>query len=411
VTTHPATDTPQQAHPEAGSHTVAYVGGYPDLPNPGGGGVSVVRVSAAGDELVLVDKTDEPALAGYLAHAPSLGTLYAVDERKNDGRGPVEPAAAVHAFAVEPGGHLRPLNALPAPGPRPTYVSVDQTRRRLVTANHGDFDHVEHVVRLADGGWAVEYLYDDSTVLLYSLADDGSLDALLDVHARAGHGPDPNSSPQAGGHAQASAHAHCAVLDPSGRYVLVCDKGTDEVVVLQATDRLQVVSTLRLPPQTGPRHLVFDPAGDLAYLTLELSSELASVRLDRDTGTLELLHRISTVDDGHTGLNEPADLQLHPAGDLVYVNNRGEDSLAWFRTTADGRLTRLGHVILAPSIHPGLAARCLAIHPDGRFLLMADRPANLLRSFAVDPADGTLTPLTDLEVVNPASVLIVKLTG
>ncbi|MEK8174972.1 hypothetical protein NKH77_55660 [Streptomyces sp. M19] len=85
----------------------------------------------------------------------------------------------------------------------------------LVTANHGDFDHVEHVVRAADGGWRPEYLYDDSTVLLFGLESDGRLAALRDVRVMEGHGRDPNSSPQAGGHGQAGAHAHCAVIAPS----------------------------------------------------------------------------------------------------------------------------------------------------------------------------------------------------
>lgn len=390
---------------------VAYIGAYPDSPNPGGGGISVVEVSPDGDRLTLTGKTDEPGLAGYLAHAPSLGTLYAVDERKTDGRGPVQPPAAVHAFAVDPiDGSLTWRGSLTAPGPRPTFVNVDEARRRLVTANHGDLDHVERVVRAGDGSWTTEYVYDDSTVLLYALTDDGGLDRLLDVHVRAGHGPDPNTSPQAGGHAQASPHAHCAVLDPSGRYVVVCDKGTDEIVVLEADDALRVMSTLRLPDQTGPRHIAFDPAGDLAYLTLEFASELACVRFDAATGTVTLVDRVPTTAHGFNGPNEPAEVRVHPAGNIVYVNNRGEDSLAWFHAGPDGRLTREGHVALAASIHPGLAARSFAVDPHGRYLLMADRPADLVRSYAVQPGSGALTPLAELHVVNPAAVLLADLT-
>ena len=59
-------------------------------------------VADTGSRLELVGHTPEPVDAGYLVYAADLSMLYAVDERKTDGRGPVHPPAAVWAFAVEP---------------------------------------------------------------------------------------------------------------------------------------------------------------------------------------------------------------------------------------------------------------------------------------------------------------------
>ena len=59
---------------------------------------------------------------------------------------------------------------------------------------------------------------------------------------------------------------------------------------------------------------------------------------------------------------------------------------------------------LAASLHPGLAARSLAIDPTGSFLLVADRPANLVRSYAIDRGTGELAPLTDVPIGQPAFV-------
>jgi 6-phosphogluconolactonase len=154
---------------------IAYVGCYPAIPG-GEGGISVLEVSADGTRLALRSQVPQPAQAGYLAYAPSTGTLYAVDEAKTDGRGPVYAPAAVHAFRVsQEDGSLTWLNSQPAPGPRPTYIGLDEAKGILVTANHGDFDHVEHVVQSADGGWVTTYLYDDSTVVLYELEPDGRI--------------------------------------------------------------------------------------------------------------------------------------------------------------------------------------------------------------------------------------------
>jgi 6-phosphogluconolactonase len=369
----------------------------------------VLDVSSDGRDLALLSHADEPKQAGYLAYAPSWGTLYTVDERKTDGRGPVQPAARVHAFAADQrDGSLTWLNLQLAPGPYPTFLSVDESKRIAVSANHGSFDHVERVVQTAGGEWTTEYVY-DSTVIVYDVEADGRLGTIRDVRVLTGHGKDPNSSPQAGGHGQASAHAHCAVIDPSGRYLVVCDKATDQILVFRLGARLEIASTYELPEETGPRHVAFDPASGRAFVTFEFSSELASFDFDVTSGELRLLDQQSTVERTYAGPNEPAEVRVHPDGAFVYVNNRGEDSVAWFRIGSGGELSRLGHVPLAKSIHPGLAARNFTFDPTGSFVLVADRPVDLIRSYAVNRQDGSLHPLAEASVPNPAFVAFAEL--
>ena len=262
---------------EGYTRLVAYVGSYENSPNPNGGGIYVFDVSSDGRDLALLSQVDEPKMAGCLVYSSSLGALYAVDERKTDGRGPVGPAARVHAFAVnQHDGSLTWLNSQLAPGPYPTFLSVDDSKRIAVSANHGSFDHVEHVVQKADGEWTTEYLYDDSTVIMYNVESDGRIGKIRDIQVLIGHGKDPNNSPQAGGHGQASAHAHCAVIDPSGRHVVVCDKATDQILVFRLGSKLEIASTCQLPAETGPRHVAFDPSSGRAFVTFEFSSEIAS---------------------------------------------------------------------------------------------------------------------------------------
>ncbi|MFD7814593.1 lactonase family protein [Streptomyces sp. NPDC059785] len=391
---------------------LAYVGSYPSDTDPTAGGITALDVSWDGRKITPAHRIAEPREAGHLAYAESTGTLYAVDERKTDGRGPVQPPAAVHALSVSRSdGNLTPVNFRVAPGPRPTYVSVDQRRGLLVTANHGDFEHVEKVRQAEDGTWQVEYVYDDSTVLLFGLEADGAVGPLRDVKVMEGHGKDPNSSPQAGGHAQSSGHAHCAVIDPSGDFVLVGDKGTDRILVYRLGDTLELVHTHQTPPEIAPRHIAFGPEGDRCYVTYELASEVASYAFDPETGALEELSRLSTLPEGYSAPNEPAEVRVHPNGRFVYVNNRGEDTVVAFRAERDGELTRVGHVSLAPSVHPGLAARSFAFDPSGTFLLVADRPADLVRAYTVDSEVGSLTPLTEARVAQPAFVEFVVLPG
>ncbi len=386
------------------SGSIVYVGSYASGPAAGPGGIDVLRVEADGTDFTALSRVETPEQAGYLVYSAELSTVYAVDERKTDGRGSVAPAASVHSFSAAPGdGRLTPLNSIVAPGPFPTYLGMSAPLRKLVSANHGSFDHVEHVVKTADG-WGVEYLYDHSTVILFDLELDGSVSRIADLEIFAPGGTDPNSSPQAGGHGQASGHAHCAVVDPSGRWVVVGDKAADHLTVFALTDRLDQAARLQLPAETGPRHAAFATEGDRLFVTCEFASTLMSLSFDPRSGVIERLDEVATTAEGFDGLNEPADVRIHPSDRFVYVNNRGEDTLAWFRVSEDGGLTRAGHVDLAPSVHPGLAARSFAFSPDGSVLIVADRPANLVRSYAVDVETGELHPVGEFAVADPAFV-------
>ncbi|MEO1977528.1 MAG: beta-propeller fold lactonase family protein, partial [Paracoccaceae bacterium] len=115
---------------------------------------------------------------------------------------------------------------------------------------------------------------------------------------------------------------------------------------------------------------------------------------------------VSTLRSDPGRVNEPADVQIHPGGHTVYVNNRGEDAIAWFSIAPDGALHREGHVSLSASVHPGLAARSLAVSPRGDYLLVSDRPAGLVRSYGI-VADGSLTPRGEFPVPGAAFVCIV----
>ncbi|WP_316677818.1 lactonase family protein [uncultured Tolumonas sp.] len=386
-----------------GEQIVAFVGTYGDKENHPGG-IYTLHVENKGKNISVAHNIESPMLAGYLSFDKTTNTLYSVDERKNDGRGPVEPAASVMAFSVTPKtGKLAFINSHIAPGPRPTYLSLDSENRRLVTANHGDFDHVEKVV-FKNGQWVSEYVYDDSTVILYSLNQDGSIAGISDLVVLTGHGKDPNNSKQAGGHAQSNAHAHSSVLSPDKKYLLVCDKGTDKILVFRITDKLNLVHEYQFSEEIAPRHLEFSTDGNKVFLTLELSSQVASMKFDQKSGALELIDIISSVKKDFKSLNEPAEIRLHPNNKFLYVNNRGEDSLAWFSIDADCKLKLIDNVSLAKSIHPGLAARSFAFSPSGDYLLLADRPANLVKCYSVDPETGALSFISSVDVPQPAFV-------
>ena len=135
------------------SKLIAYVGRN-HVDKFEGGGISVFEVSADGSSITPLPGGVEnmPKRAGYLAYAPKNKVLYAVDERKTDGRGPKKPASGVLSFKVDPqSGALTFLNSQRSVGAMPASITVDEEKKLLFTANHGFFDHVVKAVETADG--------------------------------------------------------------------------------------------------------------------------------------------------------------------------------------------------------------------------------------------------------------------
>jgi 6-phosphogluconolactonase len=290
----------------------------------------------------------------------------------------------------------------------PAAVTVFEEKKLLFTANHGFFDHVVKVVETAPGKWAEQFVYDDSTVVQYGLADDGSIGDVQDVCVFIGHGTDPNSSPQGGGHCQSNPHAHIVVIDPSRKFLVVCEKAAERIYVFRIGSKLELASIYQCPAGTGPRHCAFDKKGRM-FMTCEFSSELWSFDFDASSGVLRFIDKQSTISSGFKGRNETATLQVHPNGRFVYMNNRGEDTVVWFSISPDGHLKKAGQVSLSKSADPAGATRCMTLSPSGAFLLVPDRPADVVRSYAVDANDGSLKPLTEVRVPNPVFIQFVEL--
>jgi 6-phosphogluconolactonase len=389
---------------------IAYVG-CNHVANFQGGGIKIFEVSEDGSKLTPIGSVDEkPKRPGYLAYAPKAKVLYACDERKTDGRGPIRPASNVSAWRVDQkSGELTFLNSVPTLGAMPASVTLSHDEKHLYTANHAFFDHVVKVVELANGKWTEKFEYDDSTTVQYAIASDGSIGDVEDCFVFSGHGRDPwAESPQGGGHAPASPHAHIVVVNPSGKYLVVCEKAAERVYVFRVGSRLELASVYQCPLGTGPRHAAFDKKTSRMFMTCEFSSELWSFDFDTSTGVLKFIDKQSTL-SGFKGRNEPATVQVHPNGKFVYMNNRGEDTIVCFSIFSDGHLRKASTVSVSKSDDPAGATRCMTMAPSGAFLLVPDRPADVLRSYAVDADDGSLKALAEAPVQNPVFIQFVEL--
>lgn len=305
----------------------------------------------------------------YLALGRDGEHLYSVSETTD--------SATVHAFDVDRStGALASLNAVPAEGGAPCYISLDRTGEWVFTANY------------VGGNLAVFPVQDDGTL--------GPADQVVQ-HTGSGANPDRQEGP----------HAHYVRVDPQNRYVLAADLGIDQVRVYpfdDETGRLDTadVRAVSTPPGTGPRHLAFHPNGDYVYLVGELSGTVTAYEYDAEDGQLDEVQTLSTVPEDFDGAAASADIHVHPSGDFLYVSNRGDanDVVHYAIDEDSGRLTEVGRQ--GTSIQ---WPRNFALSPSGQYLLVANRRGDSVIVFQVDSDTGALTP-TDhsVEVPEPTKV-------
>jgi len=337
----------------AGGARLVYTGTFTD--SGSAEGIYAFRFDEATGALTsagLAVKTESPAWIGLHPDGRHLYAANEVDE------------GTVSAFEIDRAtGRLTFLNAQSAHGARPCHFAIDPTGHALVVAS-----------------------YNSGTVALLPIGADGRLGAATAVVQHTGSSIVPDR--------QAGPHAHQAVVDPSGRFLLAIDLGLDEVLVyrLDAGKGTLVPHTpkaITVERGAGPRHLAFSQDGRHGWVINELNNTIAPFAWDAARGVLTpSAPAVPTLPAGFTGRSSTAEIAVHPSGRVLYGSNRGHDSLARFSIDpASGALTAAGY-----TQNVGNAPRHFAIDPAGRWLVAAGQDSNTLTVFAIDPADGRLSP-------------------
>jgi 6-phosphogluconolactonase len=334
----------------------------------GGKGIYALQLDPATGEFSRATVAAPTPNPSYLTLSPDRTTLYSVSEAE----------AMAAAFRVNP--DRQQLSPLPgsqqAGGKAPCHLTTDATGRVLFVAN-----------------------YHTGVVASLPIAPDGTLGPAASVIQHEGASVDPER--------QASPHAHCVVVSPDNRFLLVCDLGLDKIFTYHVNGDTAVLTPAEPPftrttPGTGPRHLAFSRNGKHAFVINEMGATLSSFAYDDRNAALHEVDSVSTLEIAPEVENRSAAVRVHPNGRYVYASNRGPDTLAVFSfDEPTGKIVRVQSV---PS--GGRAPRDFAISPDGEWLIVANQDSNSLTLFRVSPETGQLTraPAT-AEISMPVCVL------
>jgi 6-phosphogluconolactonase len=299
-------------------------------------------------------KLSQPVLAAelpnptFLAIHPTGKFLYSVEEVDGkDGGG-----AAAYALDRKT-GELTRLNEAKTVGGGPCHLSLDPKGEILTVANYG-------------GG----------STAVFKLDADGKIGPRVGFFQHKGTSADKSR--------QEGPHAHSSFFDPTGKYLMTVDLGLDRVKVftLDPATGLKEHADIVVPPGSGPRHIAVAPDGKIAYVCGELNSTVNVVELGGLGGESKVVQTLSTLPAPVKG-NSTAECILSPNGKFVYVSNRGHDSIAVFKVSADRKLTPAGHItgdIKEP--------RNFNIDPSGKWMLIASQNGGKVGVWELNEATG-----------------------
>ncbi len=291
--------------------------------------------------------------------------LFVVNE---NGPGQKDPVGRVSSYAIDSKTHeLSLINQVQSLGNEPTHSSLSSDGSYLFVSNYS--------VAEDPGG----------TLAVLPVGADGKLNPVVQM---SGH-PASRVNPER----QMSAHVHSTVSSPDGRYVFSNDLGADKVFVYRFDPKANpdlpltpaTPASFQLPPGSGPRHLLFSADGKHAWLSMEMSAQVAV--FDYRNGKLEQTQMVDLAAGQPTTDKAAAALHASADGKFLYVSNRGTANqlLVFAIDPATGHLKELQRRSVEGD-HP----REFSLDPSGKFMLIANQKSNQVVVVERDVKTGLL---------------------
>lgn len=329
----------------------AYVGCYTTKERAGhGDGIHAYRMDPQTGALTHFQHLGELVNPSFLVASHGQRFLYSVHGDEN----------YATAFSIDrASGNLKLLNRAATGGSNGVHMAFDPSDRFMVMAN-----------------------YASGSVAVLPVRRDGSLQdfsQLIELKGERG----PHRVEQAG------SHPHHVVFDPSGKFVLVPDKGLDRIFIFRFDGgKLTEHATAAARSGYGPRHLAFHPTLHVVWVLDELGSAMTTYRWNPERGEMHAEQILPSIPSDFTGNNTGAEIAVSAGGRFVYGSNRGHNSIAMYSSDPEtGLLTSIGW---QPT--EGMEPRFIGFDVSRRFLYAANQSSDTVVAFRADPRTGRLTP-------------------
>ncbi len=353
----------------------------PHFATSDGRGIAVYSFDETSGKLSFQSEFTDVRNPTYLALIPEKHLLCATSELFGETEG------TVNSYRIDAErGTLSPLNRQSTRGSLSAHCNSDHGGRCVVVSNYAHETPGELPGR---------------HVVSYAIDDNGFIGESASEFVHEGSGPDSAR--------QGVPHAHCSVPSRDDHYMLVSDLGTDSMLTYRmhaSTGRLEgPVSSLQMPPGSGPRHFVFHPDGRTVYVANELSATVSRLAFNKATGALTMMETTPGLAGQDAALTPPADVHVAPDGRFLYVSFRGADCIAAY--ALDPHDGAIGSCTVCAI--DGIRPRSFALSPDGRYLIVAHQDSGSIATFRLDLQSGALAEQVDsVDIGTPMCVKIAR---
>nr|WP_263312767.1 beta-propeller fold lactonase family protein [Mammaliicoccus sp. Marseille-Q6498] len=233
-----------------------------------------------------------------------------------------------------------------------------------------------------DGKYLFESVYGIGIIRMYKLnPETGEVLNLIDDYHGTGHGPHEER--------QECSHMHFAQQTPDLDYIVTIDLGADVINTFKFSDEgLELYNTLEVQAGSGPRHIVFHPSGEYAYLVSELSNTIRVLTYKHGVFT-EIGEPLMTIPEDFDLNSQIAAIRLTNDGRFIYTSNRGHNSIAVFKILGEGADLELVEIVSSGGTWP----RDINITPSDSFIVAAHEHSYNLVLFSRNKETGHLTEI------------------
>lgn len=185
--------------------------------------------------------------------------------------------------------------------------------------------------------------------------------------------------------------AHCCEKEPDGSLLLFAGISQDKVFVFE-TQSGRITSDVPaaeicLEKNAGPRHLKFHPILNYLYVITEYSNEIYAYLYKKEDGrpSFTLIQTVSILPEYFQGESFGSSLAITSDGRFLYAANRGADTIAVFDINPGGILSKKQDISCK-----GECPRHIALTKDDRCLIIANQKSDKVVLYSADDMTGKL---------------------
>ncbi|MEM8894309.1 MAG: lactonase family protein [Bacteroidota bacterium] len=331
---------------EIGSqHLDIFIGTYTS--EEGSKGIYKVQLDTAKGEFGEVQLIAETASPSFIALNNDKTQLFAVNELVPDG--------TISSFTKGQDDQWTLISQLPALGSAPCHISINDQESMIAVAN-----------------------YVSGNVTSYPI-NQGTIEDKATTGQHEGTGP--NAQRQEG------PHAHFTQFSKDQQWLYVVDLGIDEIKAYPVVENGigEAKSAIKLNLGDGPRHFVFHPTLDIAYVVNELSNTVIAAEVNTKTAEFTEFDRETTLPSDFEEHSQCADIHITSDGKFLYASNRGHNSIAVCSLGEEGKIS----LVDITSVE-GNWPRNFMLTPNEEHLLVANEWSDNIVLFDRDPTTGLI---------------------